>query len=256
MKKYTKVILSVLLCISLLVQAVFAAMAPGDDDFTTRIDSGTCNEYGMILWELVIGKEQTTLTISPKDDPAFSDSAHPEYRVMQDYTFKNGYSTAPWFLVSPDPQENVYFDTLSIESGINVIGEYSFKDQIKMTSVEFYPTLQEVNENAFSGCDNLTTIYFHGTKSQWKSVVINSGNEPLLTAEVIYDYPDVILGDVNDDGVVNDQDAIYLLFNTIFGDLVYPLNQSGDFNKDGVVNDQDAIYLLFHTLFGNDFYPL
>lgn len=64
-----------------------------------------------------------------------------------------------------------------------------------------------------------------------------------------------VRGDVNGDGEVNDQDAIYLLFNTIFGDAVYPLNQDGDFNKDGSVNDKDAIYLLFHTLF-KELYPI
>lgn len=79
-----------------------------------------------------------------------------------------------------------------------------------------------------------------------------------VTANVYYydpDAADYILGDVNDDGKVNDQDAIYLLFNATFGDEYYPLNQDGDFNGDGEVNDQDAIYLLFYCFYP-DLYPL
>ncbi|MBR3144692.1 MAG: leucine-rich repeat protein [Clostridia bacterium] len=65
---------------------------------------------------------------------------------------------------------------------------------------------------------------------------------------------DYIKGDVNNDGVVTDQDAIYLLFHFYFSDM-YPINQPGDFNGDGAVTDQDAIYLLFYFYF-EDLYPL
>ena len=64
----------------------------------------------------------------------------------------------------------------------------------------------------------------------------------------------VLLGDLNGDDQVNDEDAIYLLFYTFFPED-YPLNQEGDFNGDGMVNDEDAIYLLFYTFFPED-YPL
>ena len=65
---------------------------------------------------------------------------------------------------------------------------------------------------------------------------------------------DYIPGDLNGDGVVTDQDAVYLLFHTFF-ESEYPVNQPVDFNGDGVVNDQDAVYLLFHTFFASE-YPL
>ena len=54
-------------------------------------------------------------------------------------------------------------------------------------------------------------------------------------------------GDVNGDGYVNSNDAIYLLRYTLSPNR-YPINQSGDMNGDGYVNSNDAIYLLRHTL--------
>ena len=54
-------------------------------------------------------------------------------------------------------------------------------------------------------------------------------------------------GDVNGDGYVNSDDAIYLLRHTLSSNR-YPINQSGDMNGDGYVNSDDAIYLLRHTL--------
>ncbi len=63
-------------------------------------------------------------------------------------------------------------------------------------------------------------------------------------------------GDVDGNKVVDSRDAVYLLYNTIFGDGEYPLTQPADFNGDGVTDADDAVYLLFFTLFGEAIYPL
>ena len=61
-------------------------------------------------------------------------------------------------------------------------------------------------------------------------------------------------GDVNGDGEVNSDDAIYTLYYTMLPDS-YPVNQSCDFNGDGEENSDDAIYLLYNTLLP-EAYPL
>ena len=61
-------------------------------------------------------------------------------------------------------------------------------------------------------------------------------------------------GDVDGDGDVDSDDAIYLLYAT-FNETEYPLNQSGDFDGDGDVDSDDAIYLLYFT-FNPEEYPL
>ena len=60
--------------------------------------------------------------------------------------------------------------------------------------------------------------------------------------------------DLDSNGRVNADDAIYLLYHVCFPSA-YPLNQSGDFNKDGKVNVDDAYYLLYHVNFPGT-YPL
>lgn len=65
---------------------------------------------------------------------------------------------------------------------------------------------------------------------------------------------DYLPGDVNDDGIVNDKDAEYLLYH-VFHPQQYQVRQDCDYNKDGIVNDKDAEYLLYHIFFKDD-YPL
>lgn len=73
-----------------------------------------------------------------------------------------------------------------------------------------------------------------------------------VTDEVVTYIP----GDVDDNGEVDVDDVIHLLFYTIFGEEDYPLNQNCDFDKSGEVDVDDVIYLLFNTIFGDEDYPL
>lgn len=64
-------------------------------------------------------------------------------------------------------------------------------------------------------------------------------------------------GDINGDGGIDHNDAIYLLLHTMFGPERYPLNDApADFDGNDTVSQEDAVYLLLHTLFGDAFYPI
>lgn len=63
-----------------------------------------------------------------------------------------------------------------------------------------------------------------------------------------------VKGDLNEDGAADIQDAVYLIWNTLFPDL-YPITADADFNNDGIRNSDDAVILLWHAMFPEQ-YPL
>ncbi|MBQ8746662.1 MAG: leucine-rich repeat protein [Clostridia bacterium] len=65
-----------------------------------------------------------------------------------------------------------------------------------------------------------------------------------------------IPGDMDGNEKVNSNDAVYLLYYTLFGKAEYPIKQSGDVDGNGKTNSNDAVYLLYHVLFGEEEYPL
>jgi len=64
----------------------------------------------------------------------------------------------------------------------------------------------------------------------------------------VYGENQGIPGDFNEDGEVNNDDVLKLLWHTLFPED-YALTLSGDINKDGEVNNEDVQILLWHTLF-------
>lgn len=61
-------------------------------------------------------------------------------------------------------------------------------------------------------------------------------------------------GDLNGDGSVNEADATYLVWYTLFPEL-YPIEEDADFNADQAVTAADAVRLLWYVLFPEQ-YPL
>ncbi|MBR0416296.1 MAG: leucine-rich repeat domain-containing protein [Firmicutes bacterium] len=61
-------------------------------------------------------------------------------------------------------------------------------------------------------------------------------------------------GDVDGNGVKNEDDVLRSLYHIFFGDA-YKVNQDLDFNGDGAENEDDVLRLLYNIFFGND-YPL
>ena len=69
-------------------------------------------------------------------------------------------------------------------------------------------------------------------------------------------YMNALKGDVDNDGDVDSDDAVYLVYNVFFGSEDYPVAQSLDFDGDGQETTDDAIYLLYFIYFGEASYPL
>lgn len=63
-------------------------------------------------------------------------------------------------------------------------------------------------------------------------------------------------GDVDNDGDVDADDCIYLIYSVFFGTEAYPVYQSLDFDGDGIVCSEDGVYLLYYVYNGAGQYPL
>lgn len=64
--------------------------------------------------------------------------------------------------------------------------------------------------------------------------------------------------DMDGDGVLTTDDAVFLLLHILFGPGEYPLpeNTVTDLNSDSAATTDDAVYLLLHVMFGAQEYPL
>ena len=131
---------------------------------------------------------------------------------------------------------------------------YSKKALIKTVVIDGGVTA--ISDYAFSDCTNLTDVYFDGTQAQWDAIDIGSNNGSLLDATL--HVADTQPGDVDADGKLNTDDAVYLLLHVMFGTEDYPVpaGTNLDFNGDSKVNTDDAVYLLLHVMFGATDYPL
>jgi hypothetical protein len=172
----------------------------------------------------------------------------------------------------------------NVPDSVAVIGQSAVQSSA-LKSVFLSANVTSVEKGAFENCSALSDVYFAGTAQEWKNVSVATQNAPLLNATFHFNHcpasPDgqhrftqgsdrcshslcsyerspfvVLKGDTDGNEIVNSDDAIYLLYNTLLGEERYPTNQPCDFNADGTVNSDDAIHLLYHTLLGSERYPL
>ena len=62
----------------------------------------------------------------------------------------------------------------------------------KFTDIEIPVSIEIVFDLAFSGCSNLTNVYYKGTQSDWNNITIYSSNDPLTNATIHYEYVKVV----------------------------------------------------------------
>lgn len=62
--------------------------------------------------------------------------------------------------------------------------EYESAPNIKAVSID--KNITSIGEGAFGNCKNLETVYYGGTKEEWKRIKIDSYNNELLNANIIF----------------------------------------------------------------------
>lgn len=76
---------------------------------------------------------------------------------------------------------------IEIPDGVTEIGASAFLNCTGLDILYLPGTLQTVQERAFSGVLSLT-VYYAGTEEEWSAVSVKSNNDPLLTAEFVYEW--------------------------------------------------------------------
>ena len=140
-----------------------------------------------------------------------------------------------------------------LPEGVRTIEDNAFARCENLTAITIAGSVTEIMGYAFYGCGKLADVYFGGNQEKWDNILVGNGNEALTGAQ-LHLSGDGIPGDLDGNGIVDDEDVIYLLWHTLMS-ADYPVNQNVDFDGNGIVDDEDVIYLLWHTLMPKE-YPL
>ena len=75
-----------------------------------------------------------------------------------------------------------------IPDSVTSIGERTFCDCDSLTSVTIPDSITSIGDSTFSWCNGLTTVYYYGSKEQWNAIDIGTDNDPLLNANIIFEW--------------------------------------------------------------------
>ena len=123
----------------------------------------------------------------------------------------------------------------------------AFYDTPKLTDLKLSGKLKTIEGSAFMDDDNVrATITFYGSEATWNGVEKDSEEAYLKNATMVFDEshsdPEVVKGDINDDGSFNIADAValqkYLLANP---DNNVKNWKNGDLVEDDKLNVYDLI---------------
>ena len=137
---------------------------------------------------------------------------------------------------------------ITIHAGVISIKERTFLECSSLAEITILDSVTSIGENAFYECDNIVTVKYGGNKASWDKIAVDSGNEPLLNAEIIYAVS-FTSGDIDGDAGIDISDAV-LLFRHSLNPALYPVDYDGemDFTGDGLVDIADAVLLFRHSL--------
>lgn len=78
--------------------------------------------------------------------------------------------------------------TVTFGENLTTIGEEAFKDCTALKEIYLSDKLTNIEESAFTGCETLTDVCYEGSESEWEDIAIGENNDPLINAEIHYNY--------------------------------------------------------------------
>ncbi len=77
--------------------------------------------------------------------------------------------------------------SITIPDGVTDIGKYAFANCEKLKTITIPKNVTSIKKSAFYNCSSLADVYYGGTKSNWGTITIASGNELLTGASIHYE---------------------------------------------------------------------
>ena len=113
-----------------------------------------------------------------------------------------------------------------------------------LTNITIPNSVTYIEDYAFYYYYNLTDVYYTGNENDWGRIIIGDDNECLTNETINYNYVIPVQGDINDDGEVTLDDAIYALRSIVF-DIGLTVEQLArvDLNNDGNLTVVDVLML-------------
>ena len=139
---------------------------------------------------------------------------------------------------------------VTISSGIKSIDAWAFEYCEKLESVVIPNTIEYIGQDAFKHCGNISNVYYSGSKSQWDTISISSGNNDILNSTINYNYsPQNVISTLSVDletcsvsRIETNQNQIITADNTIRGNgyvvLVFKTNSKDLSNENLLYIDQ------------------
>ncbi|MBQ8292515.1 MAG: leucine-rich repeat protein [Bacilli bacterium] len=146
-----------------------------------------------------------------------------------------------------------YFDkedvkTFVIPEEVREIESYAFKGNQYLEEITIQHKVYYINSNAFEKDNNILFKVYRDTYAFDRVKDLKFRYEFIKSSDEI--------GDIDGSLGITINDAVYMLYHTMFGQKSYPVNQRLDFNDDGTPDVNDAVYMLYNVLFGEEQYPL
>ena len=116
-------------------------------------------------------------------------------KVIEDCAFENCMELKSIYI--PEGVEsigtNCFYRCLSLTviklpSTIKYIGDKAFFDCLWLNTIYLSAGIIRINTKAFDLCSDLSDIYFAGSEEEWNKIIIDSGNDEILSASIHYNY--------------------------------------------------------------------
>ena len=145
---------------------------------------------------------------------------------------------------------------------VNCEGNVTYTATYTATYIEYTVTFQYADGTVIQQYklhygDTVVAPEVGGTFSGWDKAVVACAGDATYTAVFEKEEVPEIPGDVDGSQEVTQDDVVYLLLHTMFGEESYPTDDApADIDCNGTVDEDDVVYLLLHAMFGEMFYPL